>query len=280
MKLASEIDNRTAHYPLSGAAYTAPNIREEWWMDIPAMLSDDPIALGAAQQALADNQYFNYVKGRLADPDTQGMMRNVDEYEKVKSLPPSTYRLPMSENQPDFVFADEQDAVVAIKHGDDRLYVNLYYRSEHGVNGVARVLELTPTIDRIATVQTEYQVQSTGQTYTRQDWIDATRSQGFPPPGEVIHQAWAGEKMPIAPRPTDAVLPKYGGWGPFLGKAAFYRLRYGHYLIGLNTSESESYTLKTDDAGNSAIDLVTGKSIAVKGLMTVGPLSTAVLYFE
>jgi hypothetical protein len=30
------------------------------------------------------------------------MMRNVDEYETVKSLPPSAYRLPMSEGQPDF----------------------------------------------------------------------------------------------------------------------------------------------------------------------------------
>jgi hypothetical protein len=58
MKLVSEIDNRTAHYPLSGAAYGAPNIREEWWMDVPALLSDDPEAVGAAQQSLADNQYF------------------------------------------------------------------------------------------------------------------------------------------------------------------------------------------------------------------------------
>ena len=33
MKLVSEIDNRTAHYPLSGSAYNEPLIREAWWME-------------------------------------------------------------------------------------------------------------------------------------------------------------------------------------------------------------------------------------------------------
>ena len=107
MKLASEIDNRTAHYPLSGGAYTAPDIREEWWMDVPALLANDPVSVGAAQQCLADHQYFAYVAGRLGDPDTLGMMRNVDDYAKVRALPTSDYRLPMTDGQPDFAFADE-----------------------------------------------------------------------------------------------------------------------------------------------------------------------------
>src|SRR5207245_7551727 len=106
--------------------------REEWWMDVPALLSDDPVSVGAARQCLADNQYFAYIEGRLEYPDTLGMMRNVDEYEKVKSLPASSFRLPMTDGQPDFAFADEEDAVLALKHGQTRLLVNLYYRSERG----------------------------------------------------------------------------------------------------------------------------------------------------
>jgi hypothetical protein len=278
MKLASEIDNRTAHYPLSGSAYTAPNIREEWWMDLPALLSDDPVAVGAIQQCLTDNQYFNYIQSRINDPDTLGMMRNVDEYEKVKSLPPSSYRMPMTDGQPDFAWADEQDAVLAIKHGDDRLFVNFYYRAERGVNGVARLQEITPTIDRIATVRTQFQVASSGHTYTRPDWMDAIRSRGMPPPGQEIHEAWAGDVMPIAPRPPDAKLPDYGNWGPFLGKAAFYSLRYGNYLIGLNTSEQIAYTLPIPADHTRAPDLISGKTIDLSSTLNVPPLSTVVLY--
>jgi hypothetical protein len=278
LKLASEIDNRTAHYPLSGSAYTAPNIREEWWMDLPALLSDDPVAVGAIQQCLADNQYFNYIQSRINDPDTLGMMRNVDEYEKVKSLPPSSYSMPMTDGQPDFAWADEQDAVLAIKHGDDRLFINFYYRAERAVNGIARLQEITPTIDRIATVRTQFQVPSSGHTYTRPDWMDAIRSRGMPPPSQEIHEAWAGDVMPIAPRPPDAKLPEYGNWGPFLGKAAFYSLRYGNYLIGLNTSEQTTYTLPIPADHTRAPDLISGKTIDLSSTLNVPPLSTVVLY--
>jgi hypothetical protein len=278
MKLTSEIDNRTAHYPLSGAAYTAPDIREEWWMDVPALLADDPVSVGAARQSLSDHQYLAYFAGRLGDPDTLGMMRNVDDYAKVKALPSSGYRLPMTDGQPDFAFADEEDAVLALKHGDTRLFVNFYYRAERGVNGVARLLEVTPTVTRIATVRTDFQVISSGQTYTRPDWIDAIRSPGHPPPGEVPHQAWAGEKLPIAARPADAKLPKYGDWGPFVGMASFYRLQYGDYLIGMNCSERGTYRLDVPSDRQEAQDLVSGKAVALDRPVRVGPLSTVVLY--
>ena len=58
MKLASEIDNRTAHYPLSGSAYNEPAIREAWWMETAALLPDAPVVVGAAQQSVEEGQYF------------------------------------------------------------------------------------------------------------------------------------------------------------------------------------------------------------------------------
>jgi len=277
MKLASEIDNRTAHYPLSGSAYVVPNIREEWWTDVPALLSDDPVIVGAAQQSIADNQYFAYVKGRLKDPDTLGMMRNVDDYAKVKSLPPADPRLPMTPGHPDFVFADEQDAIIALKRGDTSLFFNFYYRSERAVNNVVRIFETTPTITRIATVRGDTVVNSSGKTYTRPDWIDWTRTKGMPPPGQDLHQAWAGEEMPIAARPSDAVLPRYGDWGPFLGKADVYRLRYGDYYICMNSSEDKTYPFDVSSEFMNARDLVSGKSAGELG-RSIQPLSTIVLY--
>jgi hypothetical protein len=279
MKLVSEVDNRTAHYPLSGGAYTAPNIREEWWMDVPALLSDDPIAVGAAQQSIEDRQYFAYVAGRLKDPDTLGMMRNVDEYEKVKALTASSYRMPMTDGQPEFAFADEQDAIVAVKHGDTRLFVNLYYRAERGVNSVARVFEQTPTMTRIATVRTQAEaVPGSGRTYTRPDWIDGIRGKGMPPPGQEIHQAWAGEVLPISARPTGANAPAYGDWGPFLGKAAFYRCSYGPYLILMNCSEDQDHAVEIPPEFVNARDLISSKSAGDLSGAPLKPLSTIVLY--
>jgi len=278
MKLASEIDNRTAHYPLSGSAYNEPGIREAWWMETAALLQSDPMVVGAAQQSMEEGQYFAYIQSRLKDPDTLGMMRNVEEWEKVGQLPQSPRRLPMTPGQPDFAFADEENAVLALKHGETSLFINFYYRAERAVNRVARVFELTPTITRLATVRPDVQVISSGETYERPDWIDRVRDAGHPPPGEEIHQAWAGEIMPIAKRPDDAKSPKYGDWGPFLGKAAFYSLQYGDYLIGMNTTENRSWTLHVPPGYRQAPELISGKVIQLNGDVTVPPLSTVVFY--
>jgi hypothetical protein len=277
MKLAGEIDNRTAHFPLAHGAYTMPNIREAWWMELPALLKD-PVSVGAAQQCLADNQYFPRLAERANDGDTLGMMRNIDEYAVVKALPKSSYRLPMADGQPDFVYSDEENAVLALKHGDQRLFVNFYFRQEYGVSGATRILDLTPDILRIATVKSHFEVDSTGQEWTRPDVIDFERSGGFPPPGEKIHQAWRGEKLPIARRPVDATQPKYGSWGPFVGKASFYWLRYGDYLLAVNTTADKTFDLKTPANLDAAKDLIAGKTLKLTGEIKVPPHSTVALW--
>jgi hypothetical protein len=246
-------------------------------MDLPALLSDDPTVVGVAQQGLADGEYYSYIAGRLKDPDTLGMMLNVDDYAKVKALTTSSARLPMTKGQPDFVFSDEEDAVLALKQGDLRLYINFYYRAETGVNRIARIWEMTPEVVRMATVRSNVEINGCGQTYTRPDWIDGIRGPGMPPPGQELHQAWAGEVLPISKRPADATQPAYGKWGPFVGKAAFYSLRYGDYLIGLNTTDDHTYTLPTPSGRTQAKDLVSGKVIDLTHAVQVPPLSTIVL---
>ncbi len=280
MKLSSEIDERGEHFPVSGAAY-ADNYasRENWGMDLPAILTDDPKTVGAAQQSLEDNQYFAFIASRLKSDDTLGMMRNLDEYAKAKTLPPSSYRLPMSEGQPDFVFTDEESPVVALKHGDTRLFVNLYFRAENAVNRVARVFEITPKITRIATVRTDVEVNESGKTFVRPDHLQGIRNEEkLKPPGDTSHQAWAGEVMPIAKRPDDASQPPYGAWGPFVGKADFYTLRYGDYLIAMNTTQARTFTLPAQPDHPTAKDLVTGKEINLKAGVPVPPLTTIVLF--
>lgn len=281
MKLTSEIDNRTAHYPKAGADYLAAEIGESWWMEVPAMLPDDPAIVGVAQQALADNQYFRYVESRLSGPNTLGMMRNVNEYVKVKSLSASAYRLPGTTGQPDFAFADEQDAVVAIKHGQTQLFVNLYYRSFFGINGVARVLEVNPTITRLASVKSEYTIESPIGMFVRPDYIHSqyAESRGHLPPGETAHQVLRGEEMPIAAPPAGVVPLKAPAWGPYAGKAQFYQLRYGDYLIAVNTTTSKIFHVYVPaDAPDNARELVSGQSVKAGQRLEVGSLSTVVIY--
>jgi hypothetical protein len=206
------------------------------------------------------------------------MMRNIDNYAVVTALPKSSYRLPMTDGQPDFVYSDEESAVLALKHGEHQLFLNFYYRQEYGVSGVVRILDVTPSIIRIATVKSQFEIESSGEKWTRPDVIDFERSGGFPPPGEGIHQALQGEKLPISKRPDGASEPEYGTWGPFVGKAAFYWLRYGDYVFGMNTTEDRNYALPTPPGFTHAPDLVSGRILDLRHEVTVGPLTTVVLY--
>ena len=80
-------------------------------------------------------------------------------------------------------------------------------------------------------------------------------------------------------RRTDATLPRYGEYGPFVGKADFYTLRYGDYLIGMNCNEQRTYELRVPESarGRRVQELISGKSIELKDALSVPALSTVVL---
>lgn len=280
MRLESIIDNRTAHYP-GGVAYATADVREDWELEPAAVLKDAESA-GIVQQCLADDQFFARVARRLTNNDPnniRGMMEAVDDYATVKALPPSPLRLPMSDGQKDFAWADEGDAVLVLRHGDEKLFFNFYYRAERGINGIVRIDDQTPAIERIVTAKTEFEYEPSGvKPYIRPQWIDTIRVPGFPPPGTDFDQAWAGEEEPVAARPSDAQKPGYNDWGPFLGKASYYHLRYGDYLIGMNCSENKTYELAVPDAGKSWPDLISGKTLSAQQLIQIPPMSTVVLY--
>lgn len=278
LKLSAEIDGRHSHYPQLGVAYAAPqSIREHWGMETAYMLPEDRAVVGATQRFITDGYYFEHIQKRLKD-STLGLMRNVNEYEKVKDLPYVPYKFPMEDGQPDFVFADEENAVIAIKHGDTRLFMNLYFRAENAVNNVAKIMEITPVLTRLVTAKIQSKVIGTGEFYTRPDYVDWIRGDASyrTPPGPKIHQAWAGEKLPISTPPGGQVHTE-GKFGHYVGRPAFYWLAYGDYLIGLNTTETQTYTLPVTGTG-TYLDLVTGKDVIPQnGEVKVSPLSTIVL---
>jgi hypothetical protein len=242
----------------------------------------DPNAVGYAQQMLADNQFFKSVADQMKGNrlrDTFGLLGIPDEYELIAAQPPSAHRLPMSWDQPDFVFADEQDGVVAIKHGREILYVSLYWRAGFGINHLARTHYLTPGYQQVAVVHEDVKFDASGMIYTRPDWInfgfgDGGVHIGYP---SDLHQALAGETLPIAKIPWGVRFEpgqeSYSG-----GFGDFYSLRYGRYRIGMNTTKDRTFLLDAPTGQNHALDLDSGRVVSLNGTLKIAPESTVVLY--
>jgi hypothetical protein len=242
----------------------------------------DADAVGYAQQMFHDHQFFISLERQMAQANslrvTAGLLGVPDQYELVKSQPPSAQRLPMTPGQPDFVFSDEEDGVVAVKNGGEILYASLYWRSRNAVNSLARVHLTTPTMDRIAVVQEDTQFTPSGQFYTRPDWTTFGFGNGGPRYPVAMHSAEAGEKLPIAQVPAGVTF-KPGDENVYAGKGDFYTLRYGNYLIGMNLTTDKTFELKPPADETGAKELVSGKTVNLDAPLKVGPRSTVVLFF-
>ncbi len=213
---------------------------------ITAMLQD-PALIGYLQQMMADNQYYALVQGQISNSSSRNNLNVLSipgEYSTFQALPTSSTRLPMTDGQPDFVFTDEENGVVALKNGQERLYASLYWRARWGINNLARIHHITPTIDRSATVWEQTAFTSTGNAYIQPDWINEDFGNGgITPPGPTQHQAFAGTSYPVAASPSDVVPAPVGVETPFAGRASFYQCAYGRYVIAMNASVSQAYTI-------------------------------------
>jgi hypothetical protein len=230
---------------------------------------------------LDDNQFFKTVEDKMATSGnlrvTQSLLPIPDQYEILKATSPVKYRLPMSTTQPDFVWSDEEDGVVALKNGNDILYASLYWRARHAVNNLARVHFITPSFDRMSVVFEKSEFEPSGMEYTRGDWIDfGFGNGGHQYPGD-LHSAHAGEKLPIARIPT-GIAYKPGEENSYAGKAGFYILEYGNYLIGMNMTKDKTFDLPVPDNFNRALDLIEKKPVNKVSSLKVAPRKTIVLY--
>ncbi|MGD0382022.1 MAG: hypothetical protein ABSA77_00780, partial [Thermoguttaceae bacterium] len=277
MRAETIIGWRDAHYP--GDVTYCERVSWDGSALYSAAATLNPDSVGCVQQMFADNQFFASVKARMKDTGlrvTMGLLGVPDQYDALKAQPPSSRRLPMSPSQSDFVWTDEEDGVVALKNGDDVLYVSLYWRARGAINFLARIHYITPSIDRIAVARQETDFESSGLFYTRPDNFIGFAQRGVRYPVEV-HCADAGEKLPIAKVP-DGVKFTPGADNVFAGKGSFYTLRYGPYLIGMNMTKDKTYELKAPEIGRQVRDLTSGKTLVINAPLKVGPRSTAVLW--
>ena len=242
----------------------------------------DPALVGYAQQMFADNQFFATVGDQLKTGGlraTAGVMAIPGDYDLLRAQPASPNRLPMTSGQPDFAWADDEDGVLAVKHGEETLYVSLYWRARYAINFLARVHFTTPQIDRIAVVHEDERFEPDGRFWTRPDWVNmGFGGGGMRYPGD-LHSALAGENLPIAKIPADSQF-KPGDESPFAGRASFYQLRYGPYLIGMNSTNDKTFELQGPPGVDSARDLVSGQTVSLLAPVKVAPHATVVLYLD
>jgi hypothetical protein len=279
MRVETVIGWRDTHYP-GDVTYAE---RQGWdaspFLSVVATM--DAHSIGYAQQMLDDNQFFKTVEDKMATSGnlrvTQSLLPVPDQYEILKATSPAKYRLPMSNDQPDFVWSDEEDGVVALKNGDDILYVSLYWRARHAINNLARVHFITPSFDRVGVVFEKSEFEPSGLEYTRGDWIDFGFGKGgHQYPGE-LHSAHTGEKLPIARIPA-GIAYKPGEENSYAGKADFYILEYGNYLIGMNTSKDQAFDLLVPDTFKGSVDLTNKKTMIKTSSLKVLPRKTILLY--
>lgn len=278
MVLESVVGWRDSHFP--GDVTYAQRVTRDAGPLETAVATLDPTIVGYAQQMLDDNQFFASMVSAMKETSfrvTAGLIDTPDAYERIKRQPTSAARMPMAPGQPDFVFSDEEDGVVAIKHGDDILYASLYWRARFGVNSLARVHHLTPTIERDATVWEDVQFDDSGMTFTRDGRVIEAQSSRHEKSKGDVQQAFEGEVQPIAKIP-DGLKFKPGQESVYAGKGTFYQLRYGPYLIGMNMTTNRTFELKRPDGVAEADELVSKKRLSLPEPLKVGPRSTVVLW--
>ncbi|MDF7825471.1 hypothetical protein P4B35_15700 [Pontiellaceae bacterium B12227] len=246
-----------------------------------AVSTGDKVLLGYGQQMLEDNQYFQVVKKRMEERGTSSKtyLLNVPElYEMVSSLEDQPYRLPMSDGQPDFVFADPGNGVLAFKDRGRIFYSSLYWRARRMVNNLARVHYMTPhmEVDSIVNIETEFNDSGKKYTFperTNQEFSRGREERWYTSQG--IYQAMAGVEYPIARVRGDDSF-EYGQEHLQAGKAQLYIMSYGDYFIAMNCDDSDSFRVDIPADFVGAKDLVS-KQIAKFPQANLRPGKTMVL---
>lgn len=198
-----------------------------------------------------------------------------DAYAAFKALPRTGSRLPMGAGQPDFAWADEENMVIAARHGEERLWANLYWRGPDAINRLARVHLQTPRLAQVADVSVDdVQYTPAGTNLVLDASVDDTPPYGYPPPDAPVN-ANNGLVLPVALRPDLSVAP---ATNRDAGRGTAYTLRYGPWLMAINAHPTQNYTMRAPSRFTGGVDLISGTS---KGAtVTLAPKSAVVFYLE
>ncbi len=239
-----------------------------------AALLGDPVSLRLAQLEIEHGRLYllGTTPARDSNWDPADTLRLVDYYRKIQNLPPSAHRLPMEPEVPDSVWADEEIGVFAFRHGDTRAYGSFFNNDPaagRAIGDLGIIEFIRPELARLADFRPESATPRSGRSLQfKQPYGERTYTQTPLPPG---YTAWPDS-------PPDAADPR-------AGLAYFYRLHYGDYLVGMNTTQTgtyqeSAYTLVIPEGVTTATDVATGQPVNLKKPLRLGPGETRVLHLQ
>ena len=238
----------------------------------------DKNALQSTAQALADNQIFdeldklNRIWGLRI---SYALMEVPDYWEYVRQACKSD--VPHPESTPS-LFSDVQNGVLVLQNGDERLYMSLYWRARLGVNRLGKAHYIGKNWQQFVVLREDVEFDPSGETFVRRNWTTADHHNGhghihYPVRTDSIH---AGEELPVARIPDWDKEFRLGEENGNAGRAEFYNVRFGQYLIAVNASNEKSFELDlTREQGKSFIWFESGAPAS--GKITVAPNSTVII---
>lgn len=229
------------------------------YLDVAAGSNGDARLLGAVRQQLDDGQLFHSWN------EPQAAIFLPDDLDRVlKALPQGSGRLPRlptSPDQPDFAWADEQNAVLSIHRGAEQHFIT--FASGESINYCGNAHSLSPQGERVVVFAIDdVRFTPSGQVVKIGPEVQTPFS-GTPPDKPV--SAFAGREQP---KP----LKENGEPGII---ADFYGTRYGDYLIGMNCTFKKTFAFKPEGF-TSGVDLISGQRLTAP--LQILPQSTVVLY--
>lgn len=242
---------------------------------------DDAVDIAALGAGVIGNDLLGYFQNAIGDGQALRMISGSSDplmpknWTAAKALAATNIPVPMSPGAADFAWVDEENMVVAARHGENRIFANLYWAAPDYIGGWAKIFHLpdgaAPEFSEVQVDDVRYRPTGTFKTLGRR--VDSSSRQPFDNPecaynGVSFPQAWRSDLASIPPNNPDA------------GKGTGYTLRYGHWLIGINADTSANYDMLLPSNFTSALpirDLVSGNTIST-GTVTLAPKTSAVFY--
>ena len=181
--------------------------------------------------------------------------------------------MPSTPGQPDYVFGDEMDGIVAIQHGTDHIFVNFHGEYSLSKPGMAHIITATEnkTINFVPEVM-KYTPSGHTETMPMHYWSGA-------------HQIAYPDDPIEADGGTVYDIPAYdkaGHYNSGRGLCQYYQNVFDKYLVAQNCSETDSYALDVTDGlnGLKAVNVATGESVVISSSITLKPQTTLVLFIN
>ena len=246
MQVETVIGWRDWHYPGVVAYVQMPC--DDGGPGDAAATTMDPDLMGYCRKMMDDNQYFASIdeqNKRRGVNVMKALLRVPENYLKVKDYRGEMKPLPTAEGEPDFVFADTDVGAVALKHGDEIMFISLYWRARYAINNLARVHFISPTIERDATIAINTGFDGSGAQHTVRNRVNQPFTNRFEDEYKANNPDFAMAEVvyPIAAIPRFITDFKPGKENLYAGKGKQYLMTYGQYCIAMNC-ESKKFTFE------------------------------------